>query len=366
MCMDVTLFDVATLRPSIIGTGLIALDVVINEDAWTPPRLWAGGTCGNILIILSYLNWQSFPIARLGEDRAARLVRHDLQTWGVCLDWASLEPQGETPVFLHYIRKNGFGTPVHRFIRVCPQCGTVYPGYKPVHAAAAASIASHLIAPQVFFLDRLSRGALALAQACADQGAIIVFEPSGVKEEGLFNEALRLAHIVKYSQERLADLDAFAYSSKPLLEVRTMGGAGLAYRSRIETCITSGWEHIDAYPATTLRDAAGAGDWCTAGIIHAVGQRGITGFCRMTPEQLYEALCFGQALAAWNCSFEGARGGMYQVTKEALQSEITSILNRELGPRAVSIEGPIGIAAGEPDDDVLQDICSVCRYRSDR
>jgi hypothetical protein len=86
----------------------------------------------------------------------------------------------------------------------------------------------------------------------------------------------------------------------------------------------------------------------------------------MTPEQLYEALCFGQALAAWNCSFEGARGGMYQVTKEALQSEITSILNRELGSRAVSIEGSIGIAAGEPDDDVLQDICSVCRYRSDR
>lgn len=363
--MNGTIFDVAKLRPSIIGTGLIALDVVINEDVRASPRLWAGGTCGNVLTILSYLNWQSFPIARFGEDKAAQLVRHDLQKWGVCLDWSSLEPKGETPIFLHYIQKNAFGNPVHRFVRVCPQCGTTYPGYKPVHATVAADIATHLMVPQVFFLDRLSRGALTLAQSCANQGAIIVFEPSGIKEENLFNEAMALAHIVKYSQERLVNIDAFNRSSGPLLEIRTMGGAGLAYRSRIEKCSTNGWQHIDAYPAMMLRDSAGAGDWCTAGIIHTVGRGGIAEFCLMTPEKLYEALCFGQALAAWNCGFEGARGGMYEVSKEVLQLEIKSILDRHLEPRLASIERLLETTDGEPDSDVLQEICLTCRCSRD-
>ena len=38
-------------QPKVVGTGLIALDVVIGPDPETPVRSWAGGTCGNVLSI---------------------------------------------------------------------------------------------------------------------------------------------------------------------------------------------------------------------------------------------------------------------------------------------------------------------------
>ena len=48
-------------RPSIFGTGLIALDLVISSDPATPVQSWVGGTCGNVLSILAYLGWDAFP-----------------------------------------------------------------------------------------------------------------------------------------------------------------------------------------------------------------------------------------------------------------------------------------------------------------
>lgn len=46
----------------------------------------------------------------------------------------------------------------------------------------------------------------------------------------------------------------------------------------------------------------------------------------MTPAQLQDALRFGQALAAWNCGFEGARGGMYNVDKKQFESGVRQIM----------------------------------------
>ena len=64
-------FALAEPAPVVVGTGLVALDVVMNSDAHQPPRLWAGGTCGNVLTSLSYLGWQAYPVSRLNKDTAA-------------------------------------------------------------------------------------------------------------------------------------------------------------------------------------------------------------------------------------------------------------------------------------------------------
>ena len=40
-------------RPEVLGTGLIAIVLVVGPDPGTPVRSWAGGTCGNVLSILS-------------------------------------------------------------------------------------------------------------------------------------------------------------------------------------------------------------------------------------------------------------------------------------------------------------------------
>jgi fructokinase len=41
-----------------MGTGLVALDLVVSNDNSVPPRYYAGGTCGNVLTILSFLGWE--------------------------------------------------------------------------------------------------------------------------------------------------------------------------------------------------------------------------------------------------------------------------------------------------------------------
>ena len=59
-------------------------------------------------------------------------------------------------------------------------------------------------------------------------------------------------------------------------------------------------------------------------LVPALGQEGLR---RAGALGVRTALRYGQALAAWNCGFEGARGGMYPVSRQAFRSQITDLLN---------------------------------------
>src|SRR5262249_50866662 len=146
--------------------------------------------------------------------------------------------------------------------------------------------AGRLPAARVFFFDRVSRGALLLARACAERGAVVVFEPSGVGDPELFREAWGLAHVVKYSHERLrdiADLDLTRAQRKGiLLEIETLGADGLRYRSRLPRARTKGWEILGAFAVGVL-DAAGSGDWCTAGVLDKLARGGLSGLNKAAP-----------------------------------------------------------------------------------
>ena len=347
-------FDLAEPTPIVVGTGLVALDVVINSAVHRPPRRWAGGTCGNVLTILSYLGWQAYPVARLNGDTASEYVTQDLSQWGVHLEFVQSDPGGSTPIIVQQISHNAAGKAFHTFSWSCPRCGALLPRYKAVLASDAGDIAAQIEPPTVFFLDRVSRGALMLARASAAKGAIVVFEPSGVGEPRLFREALALAHILKYSHERLGHLGELELAVGPLLEIETLSEEGLRYRSTLPACASYGWERLDAYAVDHVQDAAGAGDWCTAGIIHGLGQQGLQGLQHVTSVQLLDALCFGQALAAWNCGFEGARGGMYGVDKEAFRCDIAQIMSGNRPKRLSSYNSNSAVK------EVLENICPTC------
>src|ERR1700722_15192146 len=83
---------------TVVGTGLIALDVVVPESPDAAPRMHAGGTCGNVLAALAYLEWTAYPVARLGDDGPMRRVCQDLTKWGVRLDFVLKELGGGTPM----------------------------------------------------------------------------------------------------------------------------------------------------------------------------------------------------------------------------------------------------------------------------
>lgn len=319
-----------TLRPCVIGAGLVALDVVVSSSSDDEIKYFAGGTCGNVLAILSYLGWNARPISRLRDDLPAKWLLKDLAWWNVDTSFISLTTDGSTPIIIQNIKEDSDGTRTHSFSIRCPCCGAYFPGYKPILSNKAEDIAKKLTQQQVFFFDRVSRGTLNLAHSSAEQGALVVFEPSGVGKPLLFREAWSVAHVVKYSRDRLRDIADLDLNSSVrndlLLEIETLGADGLRYRSRLTNARTQGWKELHVVPATTLKDAAGSGDWCTAGIIHKLARGGLNGFRKVTKDRLLQAIRYGQALATWNCAFESARGGMYSASKPQFERQIRNLL----------------------------------------
>lgn len=339
-------------KPVVLGSGLVALDLVLGEDAEAPPRMFAGGTCGNVLTILSFLGWIAYPVARLRPGLAAEEVRSDMKKFGVKLDFLARRRQGSTPIIVQRIRRRPDGSTVHRFAWSCPDCGSVLPGYKPLLQSEAAEVVKRMSRPSVFFMDRVSRGMLVLAEKSRDQGALVMFEPSGIGDPKLFGEAIALCHILKHSRERAIQLSGKWKKSGPLLEVETLGGEGLRYRARAASETLGKWESIPAFSAHKLVDAAGCGDWCTAGLLHKVGTRGREGFASLDSSEIHEALRFGQALATWNCQFIGARGGMYLTLREEVLDAAKRIQAGD------TVDKP---AAAQEIREALRSVCPSCR-----
>jgi sugar/nucleoside kinase (ribokinase family) len=331
--MDDTKRQLEPLRtkgnPVVIGTGLVALDVVISSGLETDPQLRAGGTCGNVLTVLAYLGWDSYPIARLSEDGASKLVAADLRQWGVRLDFVTFDDDGSTPVIVQHIRNSKTGAPSHSFSRKCPCCGAILPWYKALRVADVTDLVPKLPKPQVYFFDRVSRAALALAKQARKQGAVVFFEPSASSEPTLLEEALQVAHIVKLSSDRIAGNEAVLASTQPKVVIETQGSAGLRLRNADcegERRLRK-WHKMDSIPAGTLKDTAGAGDWCTAGIIHMIGALGAKGLDTLTPTDIRKAVKVGQAMASWACGFDGPRGGMYYCDRATFEREVIGLLH---------------------------------------
>lgn len=345
------------LRPTVIGTGLVALDVVCNTQSQSVPAFFAGGTCGNVLAILSYLGWRAMPISRLSHGIHTDRLIADLHQWNVDTSLVTLTEDGSTPVIFHRIGRRANGEPFHSFSWRCPECGHYLPGYKPVTGAGAELLTKTLPGCQVFFFDRVSRGSLTLASEAFKHGAVVVFEPSGVGDPTLFREAWSIAHIVKYSHERLQDIADLGLKTTDkenvLLEIETLGADGLRYRSVLPEAKTRGWQEFAALQLDDLKDAAGSGDWCTAGILSKIARGGVKGLRRIASKSLQDAIRFGQAAAAWNCAFEGARGGMYRFDASSFQTHVKAILAR----KAIH---PADQAHAEQSSQKLTHVCPAC------
>jgi len=316
-------------RPSVVGTGLVALDVLYKrlQDSSEASSQFAGGTCGNVLTILAWLGWRAIPIARLDADDAGRAVSSDLRRFGVTTKFARMKPRSATPIIIERLRISSKGVPEHHFSLSCPTCGSWLPRYRPVTVRTANKVILKEKSPSVFFFDRASPGAIWLAQKYSEVGALIVFEPSGRADQRLQDKALSLAHICKYSREQFDSLYS-GRRTQPLLEIQTLGVEGLRYRTSLANG-TGEWKTVAALSLTDMEDSAGAGDWLSAGIIFQLGQKGLPGLHKISPEQLRHAFDFGQSLAAWNCQFEGARGGMYSVNEAVFQKEIRCLMAGE-------------------------------------
>jgi fructokinase len=312
-----------------VGTGRLTLDVIVRAGA--PPRCQVGGTCGNVLANLAYLGWDAYPLADLGDDDPGDRFVADLRRFRVRADLLRQVPGQQTPVIVHRIRHTEAGA-VHSFSSRCPVCGGKLRCYEPISLRGVEELLPAVPAAQAFFFDRDSEGALLLARRCAGQGALVVFEPNYAGPETQLSAAVERSHVLKFSHERLRGLEEKHALDRPLLVVETLGADGLRYRDQRQG--ETGWQHLPALPVAVVRDAGGSGDWTTAGLIHLLGRSGLAGFRAAGAEQVRQALRFGQALGAWNCAFEGARGGVYAVDRQRFEGDVRSILAGQGGDPA--------------------------------
>jgi sugar/nucleoside kinase (ribokinase family) len=293
-------------RPSVVGMGLIALDVVTSGGS--RPEYFAGGTCGNILAILGYFGWHSIPISRHKHDRASEIIKADLSKWGVDLSFLHVDPLVDTPIVVERLEKDINGIPYHRFSFFCPACNRRYPRFQPVPVKSLGDILPKISGSAVFFVDRVSAGSLAAAKSAKESGSVVFFEPPSASEDKNFRTMLATATIVKYSHDRIDELEIPKGSVS--LEIQTLGRGGLRFRTALGD-FRNHWHHLDAEPKKDLVDAAGAGDWLSAGLIHLLCKDGAAGFQKTKRQTLLRAFAFGQSLAVRNCGFVGARGAMY-------------------------------------------------------
>jgi sugar/nucleoside kinase (ribokinase family) len=319
--MTATTIEKAAKGTVIAGTGFIPLDIVYRDDAPKRMRATTGGTCGNVLAILAFLGWDSYPIARHDQSAIAQTIQDDLKPWAVHHDFLHIEPTVLPPVVVQRIFAKPRGGKTHSFLWTCPGCGAPLPTYKPVLASRVPEVVARLPKVKAFFFDRVSRAALSLARAASEAGSVVIFEPSMIGEPRLFTEALSICDVLKYSQERITNVNELRGKANPLVEIETLGSAGLRYRFGKRR-----WVEMSAYALRQPVDTSGAGDWLTAGLVHKLCQHGRLGLDKVTENQVQGAIKLGQAMATWNCQFQGARGAMYGAIWKEWRESIQHVL----------------------------------------
>ena len=239
------------------------------------------------------------------------------------------------------------GYPSTLFHFIVPLAVVVSQDSEPVTAKGIEPASTIVQRVDVLFIDRVSKSSMLLAEAASKAGVIIVFEPVSLHESKAFTHLLDLANIVKYSHDRIDELPPSASQSRQL-EIQTFGRGGLRFKLSGDRR----WRHMQAEPVERLVDAAGSGDWLTAGFLYGFYRGRARSQKTLEQEHVILALTLGQKLAAWNCGFR-ARGGMYSDAR----SRIAHIIAETLSRSAVHLDPALEVS-DEPS--AAREVCLNC------
>lgn len=292
---------------SILSVGYVVLDVLVHSGGLGHS---AGGTAGNVAANLSYFGWDSAAAALHGDDPAGDHLRADLIKAGVSPRGLRRRKDLTTPVVIHEITDRS-----HRYRFGCPTCERKFARYRPIPVDVAEDLVESHNRPDVLFLDRLSAGSELMAESVRDSGGLVVFEPSILRDSPRSRRVLDLAHVVKFSADRL-DPGSGLLDASSGTHIYTDGANG-AYWRRGRTP----WIHVPHYHIDVM-DAAGAGDWMTAALLDAMPS--------LVPDEVEQndlagPLRYAQAVAALSCQTLGARSLASEYEREELDARVTML-----------------------------------------
>ena len=281
----------------VVGTGLVALDRI---HVGTPHPLFEelGGSCGNILISLAMLGRSVTPLLRLGTDLVGARLERDLRLAGADTRLVARRQEVRSPIIIELLDP---ASSDHEFSFTCPHSSEQFGRFQSITPYELESARPVVAACTIFYADRLSETICDAMKAAAEGGAIVHFEPSSIAEPSLFERALSVAHIFKYSVDRLSP-EVATWLRPDAFSIVTAGRFGLEVRhcGDVHRC--------PATVADEVKDTCGSGDMVTLGLIDAILQEGASEFGSLSINTVLAGVRAGQQLAAANCAYIGARG----------------------------------------------------------
>ena len=343
-------------RPTVVGSGLIALDLIIASSGTVTHSV--GGTCANVLSLLAAHLVNVKPVARIGEDVSGVLIRAQMADFGSDLSLVLKTSGIRTPRIVEFAPSNG--SMRHRFAFTCPKCTRRLPRNSALREEEARRMAIDWSNVDLFFFDRATPAAMYLARLAKKAGVTVMFEPPRAHSEPRLTQGASLADIIKYSSQDFRDGLPLELTRVPRLLIETLEGKGLRYRHR-QGAALSDWRSLPPFDPVHPRDAAGAGDWCTAGFIwEMVRQRGAWNWTR---SELEAAMTYGQAIAAISVCFVGPLGALFALSKEELTSATHEVLKTGSVPAWARLQGEDDEAFGPewpPHVRPPNGVCEVC------
>ena len=297
----------------IIGTGIFNWDSIFVREYPQGPqhnRIFdeklvveeVGGTCGNVMCMLAHFGWETFPVTNLDRSEEGLGMTQSLKDYGCDCRFVTNTDKGGTTILTirHGLDENGNkkmsvrqGSPGgSRFPRRC---------HLRLRDQAPAFIEALDFVPDVFFFDDPAAGYRYMARELRDNGALVYFEPSAIKEKADF-ESIAASDIIKFSGENVQDI-SFVKDYRDKLFIQTLGSEGLRFNLRGE-----GWVNLPPVENGNVMDWEGAGDWTTSAFLNALAGIEALSIKRLTSAVVKEALEKAQVVASKSVSYIGSKG----------------------------------------------------------
>lgn len=281
-------------KVDVAGTGFTVLDRIYADGGLADEAL--GGSCGNVLVSLAMLHRRVAPLLALGDDDTGEMLVDEFVRAGATTKYISRRRDLRSPILAQELDTRSGR---HDFSFVCPETREDFPPFQSVGEIEVSHALPMLTCCSIFYTDRLSESILTAMRVAASAGAVIFFEPSECDDRGQFDEAVRLATILKYSGDRLGHC---VHGQMPdCVRIVTHGAAGLEVRDGTASI----W--CDALAAPKVLDTCGSGDMVSVGLIDWMLTQGSVR-TRLRGADILAGIVAGQRLAAENCGYTGARG----------------------------------------------------------
>ena len=298
-----------------VGSGIYNLDTIVVRDYPDGPagkrftdKVVAeevGGTCGNVMCLLSKFGLEAYPQVSLDDSPEGRKIAEDLERYGCDMRFVTNTPAGGTTLLRVTHKVNPDGTPKIS-VRAGSPGGSRFPKRKFLRArdqapAFVEALTSKFI-PDFYFFDSPAAGHRYIARELRTMGTTVYFEPSSVSTKTDL-ECVSLSDIIKFSDENVPDT-SFADEFNGKLFVQTCGKDGLHFKLR-----DGEWKTLPGIPNDNIVDTEGAGDWTTAAIIYGIVRNGKP-FSELSDEDLFPILMEAQRFASEKVSHLGSKGNL--------------------------------------------------------